>query len=111
MSSRIHCSQTLVNFAQELFGAHLGLVFQSGEEIQIACHNAFLNGLDGGLFQIVGIPAKIGNAVQLTALSERSAPRKERRNRVGRCLYALEMLLIMAVHSAVRSFRLRHTVG
>ena len=66
--------QTAVDFLQELLGVHLLLVFQTGQQVQISCHDAVFNGLDGCLLKIIRLANQFRNAVQLTTLAERTAP-------------------------------------
>ena len=73
-----------------------------GDEGQILGHFALGDGVQGGLFQLVGEGHQFGDAVQLTALAQSARPRKDGGHGVGGGLLALQGAVVVALNGAVR---------
>ena len=104
-------SQPCRDLPQEGQGIHPFFVRQGRERVQVAGHDALLDGADGGSPQPVGKSAKILQTVQLRPLAQRARPRKNRSYAVGGGGLPFEMPVIVAGDGAVGRFVLILTVG
>ena len=86
----------------EVAGAQLLRVRQRGDEREVARHLAGLDGVERGALQLVGERHEVVQAVQLAALAQRTRPREDGGHRVRGGLLALEVLVVVALHGAVR---------
>ena len=77
------CGKTLVDFVKEGFAVNLCLVFELGEKIKVACHNAVLDCLDSSLFELVSKRTEFCVAIEFTSLAECACPCKEGCNGIG----------------------------
>jgi hypothetical protein len=68
---------------------------------QVLGGEAFVQGVEAGTLELVGIVHELGEIVHLTALAEGAAPGEDRRNRVRGGLFTLQVLVVVTGHGAV----------
>ena len=79
--------------------------FALDEAGEVAGHDAGADRVEAGLFEPVREGFECRKLIQLAALFQRACPREDRRHRVGRGLFALEVAVIMLRDRAVRGLK------
>src|SRR5699024_8506962 len=86
-------------------------MFQAGDHGKILGHLSVLNGGDNRFLQLIRERRQLFVAVQLAPLSQGSRPGEDRSHGIGGRLFALQMAVIMSLHSAMRGLILVISVG
>ena len=76
-------------------------VLQLGDQRKVSRHIALRDRVEDALFQTIRKIDERGNVVELAALSQRTAPGKDRRRRVRRGLLAFQIAIVMPRDRAV----------